>query len=187
MSLNALSLVTVFVTTACSIASAARFFPPIDPSGASSSVWVVDNGADAVYEYDRSTGVFVSSFALAAGNANPQGIADPLPTLLLAENDVAGATQSVDRHIAAAAWKALLPTTIEEAKVQPELTEEFSHKLSTNIHPRTTHQKLLRSEAESNELPSQDAGATNRAFANLTADDLWHGGALTDELLDLLV
>jgi hypothetical protein len=55
----------------------------IDPSGASSSIWIVDAGKDRVYEYgnalDNSGGSLVGSFALAGGNTNPQGIADPPP------------------------------------------------------------------------------------------------------------
>ncbi len=57
----------------------------IDPSGASQSIWIVDNGTDKVYEYAnarvKTTGSFSAStsFALAAGNSNPQGIADPPP------------------------------------------------------------------------------------------------------------
>ena len=54
----------------------------IDPSGVSQNIWIVDSGKDRVYEYtsarswdgNHSTAV---SFALAAGNTNPQGIADP--------------------------------------------------------------------------------------------------------------
>ena len=53
----------------------------IDPSGASTSIWIVDGGTDAVYEYGNalgnSGGSLVGSFALAGGNTNPQGIADP--------------------------------------------------------------------------------------------------------------
>jgi hypothetical protein len=55
----------------------------IDPSGASQSIWIVDNGTDRVYEYtnsrSRNSGSQSASlsFALAAGNTNPQGIADP--------------------------------------------------------------------------------------------------------------
>ena len=53
----------------------------IDPSGASSSIWVVDWLSDRVYEYHRDTGAFLGSFPLdtAAGNTGPQGIADPPP------------------------------------------------------------------------------------------------------------
>ena len=41
---------------------------------------MVDSGNDAVYEYDRTSGTFLGSFALDIANANPQGIADPPPT-----------------------------------------------------------------------------------------------------------
>jgi len=55
----------------------------IDPSGATQSIWIVDNGTDRVYEYtdsrSRNSGSQLAAitFALAAGNTNPQGIADP--------------------------------------------------------------------------------------------------------------
>lgn len=55
----------------------------IDPSGASQSIWIVDNSTDRVYEYtnsrSRNSGSQTASvtFALTAGNSNPQGIADP--------------------------------------------------------------------------------------------------------------
>jgi hypothetical protein len=51
----------------------------LDPSGASTNIWVVDNGTDTIYECNRDTGAFVRSFALAASNVNPQGINDPPP------------------------------------------------------------------------------------------------------------
>ncbi len=57
----------------------------IDPSGASQSIWIVDSGTDRVYEYTNSRSRTSGSqsaalfFALAAGNTNPQGIADPPP------------------------------------------------------------------------------------------------------------
>ena len=38
---------------------------------------MVDNATDRVYEYHRDPGAFIGSFPLAAGNTNPQGIADP--------------------------------------------------------------------------------------------------------------
>jgi hypothetical protein len=46
-------------------------------------LWIVDNGTDRVYQYDNAAGrtsgsqSASTSFALAAGNTNPQGIADP--------------------------------------------------------------------------------------------------------------
>ncbi len=62
----------------------------IDPTNVS-GVWIVDSGTDRVYEFTAAAGrtsgsqAAAASFALAAGNTNPQGIADPPPS---------GATQS---------------------------------------------------------------------------------------------
>lgn len=55
----------------------------IDPSGVSSSIWIVDSFTDRVYEFtnarSRTSGsqTPAGNFALANGNGNPQGIADP--------------------------------------------------------------------------------------------------------------
>jgi FG-GAP repeat len=57
----------------------------LDPTSPS-DIWIVDNGTDRVYQYtsaaSRTGGSqpAAASFALAAGNTNPQGIADP-PTV----------------------------------------------------------------------------------------------------------
>jgi sugar lactone lactonase YvrE len=54
----------------------------LDPT-APSHLWIVDNATDRVYQYDnavmQTSGSLSAStsFALAAGNTNPQGIADP--------------------------------------------------------------------------------------------------------------
>jgi hypothetical protein len=54
----------------------------IDPANVS-DIWIVDNGTDRVYQFvgasSRTSGSQASatSFALAPGNTNPQGIADP--------------------------------------------------------------------------------------------------------------
>jgi hypothetical protein len=58
----------------------------IDPSGASQDIWIVDSGTDKVYQYANARAKTSGSqsaaatFALAAGNTNPQGIADPPPS-----------------------------------------------------------------------------------------------------------
>jgi sugar lactone lactonase YvrE len=55
----------------------------IDPTGASTAVWIVDSATDRVYQFNNAhtvtggTLTASTSFALAAGNTNPQGIADP--------------------------------------------------------------------------------------------------------------
>jgi hypothetical protein len=48
-----------------------------------SDIWIVDSGTDRVYQHTAAAGrtsgsqAAAASFALAAGNMNPQGIADP--------------------------------------------------------------------------------------------------------------
>src|SRR5208283_2554860 len=61
----------------------------IDPNNVS-DIWIVDNGTDKVYQYtaaaSRTSGSqnAAATFALAAGDTNPQGIADPpAPNMLL--------------------------------------------------------------------------------------------------------
>ena len=53
----------------------------LDPSNGSQDIWVVDSGTDRVYRYANArtltSPTLTDSFALAAGNTNPQGIADP--------------------------------------------------------------------------------------------------------------
>jgi hypothetical protein len=57
----------------------------IDPTNVS-NIWIVDNGTDEVYQYtaaaSRTSGSqsAAATFALAPGDTNPQGIADPPPT-----------------------------------------------------------------------------------------------------------
>jgi hypothetical protein len=56
----------------------------LDPSGGT-TLWIVDKKSAKVYQFDNATGLISGSkasdavFALAAGNTNPQGIADPPP------------------------------------------------------------------------------------------------------------
>lgn len=54
----------------------------LDPTNSSQDIWVVDSGTDRVYRYadgrNLAAPTLTSSFALAAGNTNPQGIADPM-------------------------------------------------------------------------------------------------------------
>jgi hypothetical protein len=76
----------------------------IDPANVS-DIWIVDNGTDRVYQYSgaasRTSGsqVAAASFALAAGNTNPQGIADP-PTGTSAKAAAPAAGQGLRRDVA---------------------------------------------------------------------------------------
>jgi hypothetical protein len=71
----------------------------IDPTNVN-QIWIVDSGTDRVYQYNgaatRISGSQSASltFALAAGNTNPQGIADPPPPSSLSTVAVAATSDS---------------------------------------------------------------------------------------------
>ena len=77
----------------------------LDPTNSSQSLWIVDSNSDSVYEYATSrskvSGSQVASvtFALAAGNTNPQGIADPPPHAMIASNASVSTTEKPSRKI----------------------------------------------------------------------------------------
>ena len=85
----------------------------LDPSGGG-TLWTVDGGTGRVYQFDnargRTSGSLAPStgFPLAAGNANPQGIADP-PTLATGAARAAG---RADLRRPPAGWAAYPSTTI---------------------------------------------------------------------------
>lgn len=75
----------------------------LDPANVS-NLWIVDNGNDRVYQYNAAATFANGSshaadvaFALAAGNTNPQGIADPpAPGTYLVNDSTAAATIAND-------------------------------------------------------------------------------------------
>ncbi len=73
----------------------------LDPTNGSQHIWVVDNGTDKIYQYNsgrsRNSGSQAAAaiFALAVGNTNPQGIADPPPPGTDIASDNSSASSSV--------------------------------------------------------------------------------------------
>jgi hypothetical protein len=65
----------------------------INPANVS-DIWIVDGGTKKVYQYTNAASRTSGSqnagatFALAAGNTNPQGIADPPPSMLVAQTQL---------------------------------------------------------------------------------------------------
>jgi hypothetical protein len=91
--------------------------------GNNSDLWIVDSATDRVYQYvgaaSRTSGSqsAATSFPLAAGNTNPQGIADP-PTVASASSVAAAAPMK--RDVRAAAALARSATTQGEPNRPPQ-------------------------------------------------------------------
>ncbi|MEJ7594182.1 MAG: hypothetical protein WKF77_21800 [Planctomycetaceae bacterium] len=69
----------------------------LDPSGASQSLWIVDESSDCVYEYGNarsltSGGHRGASFKLASTNLAPQGIADPPVAIPVTSSAITGSS-----------------------------------------------------------------------------------------------
>jgi hypothetical protein len=109
----------------------------IDPANVS-DIWIVDSGTDRVYQYtgaaSRTSGSqsAATSFALAAGNTSPQGIADPpMPD---ATTDESPAFAQIDVQSDAASAAAILPIAVNTklvTKINAVARERFFESLAT--------------------------------------------------------
>ncbi len=76
---------TPMISWALNTANKAPTGVTLDPSKTSGNLWIVDSGTDRIYEYANArgttVGTLVTSYALTTGNTNPQGIADPPPSV----------------------------------------------------------------------------------------------------------
>ena len=157
----------------------------IDPSGASTSVWVVDSNTDTVYEYNRDTGSFIGSFGLAAGNSNPQGIADPPPMLLTSENGSASAMALADGYFAAAAWTTFRPTAIEGARIQRTTRERPSSDVVMNDRLWSMPSADPRTDVGTLERIERQSSAADQALVDLKDHDFLDDDVVADLALTL--
>ena len=99
----------------------------IDPTGASTSVWVLDSDRGAVYEYDRDTGEYRGIFYLdtAAGNSSPSGIADPPPSTAGAAMPQPQSYRSGDEPVGNGALftreELMVPAVLPQRHLEPRL------------------------------------------------------------------
>jgi DNA-binding beta-propeller fold protein YncE len=109
----------------------------INPNNVS-DVWIVDNGTNKVYDYagaaSRTSGSqsAASSFALAANNTNPQGIADPPAGCTLSSPGLAPLAANLPASMAlnAASGKSLVPAGIVSLTGQGDLAAVFGGALA---------------------------------------------------------
>ncbi len=154
----------------------------IDPSGASQSIWIVDSGTDRVYEYansrGRNSGTYAAtvSFALAAGNTNPQGIADPPPpgdsvqlaTSAMAPLMTSKAIDSAFTQLSDDFVRSRVGSTFEIDRSDREQS------LATQLSASSTQQSMQPATSE-NRGTSQSkrlTGTTDEIFSNWNTDEL---------------
>lgn len=84
--LNSSGVSTTGSSWAISTQNAAPTGIALDPSNGTMDLWISDNRTDRIYRYANgrtlNAPVLTSSFGLGAGNASPQGIADPPPAVV---------------------------------------------------------------------------------------------------------
>jgi glucose/arabinose dehydrogenase len=123
----------------------------LDPSSATSPLWIVDSATDRVYQFARPTGssgtVTASlTFVLAAANTNPQGIADPPVTEGETVEPTADHTAAVDQ--AMLDWDAPAAAPGEDAVeeqdfvVNPNLLISEARLASLAIHDLDTQSSI---------------------------------------------
>jgi hypothetical protein len=131
----------------------------IDPANVS-NIWIVDSGTDRVYQYNAAASLANGSsksadvsFALVAGNTNPQGIADPpAPSSLLATET---------------------PVLTEPATAEATLRGNDAALENMYYEPlkKVRVDTVRRSESRTVESPTRDLSYTVGASTNRIADD----------------
>ncbi len=93
----------------------------LDPSNVSQDLWIVDSTTDKVFQYadgrnatSGTTQTATTTFALAAGNTNPQGIADPPAPGSLLTTDASVLAEPVSEEAALVAHDAALASMYYE-------------------------------------------------------------------------
>ncbi len=133
----------------------------IDPTSASQSIWIVDSGTDKVYEYVHSRSKTSGSqsaavaFALAPGNTNPQGIADPPPPgarLQSTTTSLASASMSLAPSYDQSTPKRVTATGSGLSTSNPRNDEQREERLNVN---ETRLDRVL-SPSENSKTPASD-------------------------------
>ncbi len=132
----------------------------IDPTNVC-DVWIVDNGTDRVYQYIQGALTIAvysrsssNSFALAVGNTNPQGIADPpAPSSLLVADTPVPSAEAVlrdnDAALASMYYEPLKKIRIDtvrrsESRAVELHTRDLSYTVGTSANRLSDDSRLAR-------------------------------------------
>ena len=162
----------------------------IDP-GNVSDIWVIDSMDDDIYQYTAAAGLIAGSQSantvlnLAAGNTNPQGIADPPPaTQLGAEPGPTLDTQPTDGLFAAVALHPQRPANERAVRVRSQRLAGSSTNSTANVQLLATFSSdtLIQTSGDSQlSRPRLQSRAVDQVLDDLAVDDI-----LSDDLLDEL-
>ena len=154
-----------------------------------SELWIVDNGTNKVYQYNAAVGLTSgsrsasSSFALAAGNTNPQGIADPPAPIAVVSRELATATSSQvapSAIVTGPMWNAAInsdsSTKIESKHHEDQPTRSVSNQVKSLPNAiKVDANQLVSTEHQSTSTRSQSkrlAQATDEAFLDWNFEEL---------------
>ncbi len=151
-----------------------------------SELWIVDNGTDKVDQYDAAAGLTSgslsasSSFALAAGNTNPQGIADPpvgdsvqMASTLMAPLAISKASDIAVSQISDEFAPSHSGITFETDRTNRQ--QSLFARQSTNNLDQFTSQQTIQPSLNENRRSSQTkrlVGTTDDIFSNWSSVDL---------------
>jgi hypothetical protein len=165
----------------------------LDPSNVA-NLWIVDSGTDRVYQFDNAAGRTSgsqspsTSFALAAGNTNPQGIADPpagdrLPDATPRRNEVlthSGGPLGGRLGLAADSRDELL--TVVSGELAHEVGYGY-HDLAVMAQTRTTGVRQRPGARPRASLPAAESGRPTERIALFALesdpDQVWSSDSLT--------
>jgi sugar lactone lactonase YvrE len=163
----------------------------INPTNVS-DIWIVDNGTDKVYQYigaaSRTSGSqnAVATFALATGNTNPQGIADPPPAFALiaqtSQSSLPQAVRLVDsaRSVDSALWGPVVTGLLANDNPALSLKSQIGWNTpgwraldfvgsgnSRSKESGSKHQQADTGAASSSQPEPPDVAALDQAFADM--------------------
>ncbi len=150
----------------------------IDPTGGSATIWVVDDGPLQVFAYEDgqsdSGPSGVTTFALAAGNESPEGIADPPPLLEIFHTE---GVRSLSDPVTSA--DAVVGPTERTVMTLVERQDTAFSQLAQSIDavPQGTDSSAERLNLDTAQRPASQTSATDLA---LTTTD--HDSVLFDDL-----
>jgi hypothetical protein len=138
----------------------------LDPNSVG-HLWIVDASTDSVYQYDNATSrtsgsqTVSATFPLAAGNTNPQGIADPLPIAALPAIAVSEPTKTKTAQSEDIQWRAAVDQLLAQTSLDKGVATVSSVNDKVAGHARS-HRQVR---------DHDDHAAVDALFASLWGDD----------------